>query len=158
MKDANNKTTTTLSIIVAIIICAAGIALAVYAIALNPSHSETGAKTESPHGRTTHESNRKDAPLATDIAEAAIAIKYGNEGFAQPIYEVNSGELVRVENNSDREMYFAAGEHEHHDVDSSVDLGVIEPGKFSVFKAPQAGTYLFHNHDNDSHTGQLIVR
>jgi len=159
MNKENSSKTTFIPVGVAAVIAVIGVGMAVYALTLGPSedssakHSTNVAHEHSAHA---HDDSVK-APAASTEA-AALTISYTNDGFALTEFTVKASELVRVENNSDTEMYFAAGEHEHHDINSPVNLGTIEPGAASSFIAPKAGTYLFHNHDNDEHKSTLVVQ
>jgi plastocyanin len=146
--------TTVLAVGAALVIAVLGIGTAVYALTLDTSESKTQVSETSGHS---HTSDDKKAS-APSTEKASLVITYGNDGFEQASYTVKSGETVLVENASKEEFYFTTGDHHNHDIHSPLNLGTIAPGESSSFVAPEAKTYGFHNHDNETEAGTLIVQ
>ena len=157
MSKDNNSKTTFIAVGTAVLMVIIGLAATAYALTL-----DTGSKKPAKHAEETtyehsHESDHKKAAPAS-AHEASAVIVYGNNGFEQQQYTVNQGGTVLVKNESSVDFYFTTGPHEHHDIHSPLNLGTIAPGGSSSFVAPEAGTYIFHNHENDAQTGELIVQ
>lgn len=153
-----NDSTTIVALVAAVSIAVIGVAIALYALALEPTSEKDEAK--STHANThhySHEAGEKHTQTISD-SEASVVITYTNEGFENAVYTVNSGETVRVANKSKIEMYFTTGNHHNHDINSPLSLGVIAPGESSSFVAPKPGKYGFHNHENEHQAGELIVK
>lgn len=154
--------TTIIAMLVAGAISIGGIGAALYALTLETSEHEAMAVTatqkqeETSNGHAHHNENKTAATPSAE--QASIVIVYAANGFEKQSYTVKTGEAVLVENKSDQEFYFTTGDHHNHDINSPLNLGTIAPGKSSSFVAPAAGTYGFHNHDNETEAGELIVQ
>lgn len=151
-KHSSNKVTF-LAVGAATLIVIVGLAVAVYALTLDAGSKEPAKHAE----ESTHEHSHEKAAAAS-TQEAGAVIIYGDDGFEQQTYTVKQGDIVLVKNESSVDFYFTTGPHEHHDMYSPLNLGTIAPGGSSSFVAPQAGSYIFHNHENDAEMGELIVQ
>ena len=163
MSKDNNKVTTIFAVGAAVLIAVIGIAAAVYALTLDTSKEHASAQVSEAgheHAASDGHSHAKDDKKATapSAQEPAATIVYGNNGFEPALYTVKSGETVLVKNTSKEEFYFTTGDHHNHDINSPLNLGKIAPGGSSSFVAPAAGTYGFHNHDDETEAGELIVQ
>lgn len=157
MRYNRDNKTTFLAVASAVLLVIVGVAAAAYALTLDTGSRNPVARSEESTHKDSHESDHKKAAAAS-AQEASVVIVYGNKGFEQSSYTVKQGETVLVRNESSVDIYFTTGPHENHDIYSPLNLGTIAPGESSSFVAPQAGTYKFHNHDNDAQSGELIVQ
>lgn len=160
----SNVAVTVVSIICAALLALVGLVVAVYALTYESSEEAVDSSVQERKNvdGDTHEhrgSNDKSQATPADLTKkAAAVIAYSDEGFATTLYQVKSGEIVRVQNVSKISMYFTTGDHHNHDITSPLNLGVLQPGQAADFIAPAAGVYGFHNHDDETQAGELIVQ
>ncbi len=87
----------------------------------------------------------------------AATITYTDAGFSPQTTSVASGSTVRVVNNSKAELHFASGPHPQHNLNSELNMNELAPGREGTIHVTREGEWSFHNHENDSHTGTIIV-
>lgn len=143
-----SKKTTVLTTVVA-----AALLLIVIVIALNAPNRDT-AKQEVTN--TTQQSAD-----ATQTAEAdqkvAATISYTDKGFEPNTVTVKAGDTVRVQNNSTMTLSFNSDDHPAHTKDSELNVGNVPQGGSETFTVSKKGTWGYHNHNNASDTGTIIV-
>lgn len=87
----------------------------------------------------------------------ATTITYTDAGFSPQTTTVASGSTVRVVNESKAELYFASGPHPQHNLNPELNMSELAPGKEGTIRVTREGTWSFHNHENDNHTGTITV-
>lgn len=98
-----------------------------------------------------------ETPDDEDQSENNVIIIYTNNGFNPESYTVKVGGTVTVRNDSDETMDFASDNHPTHTVNSELNAGEITQGETKSFTVDRVGTWGFHNHERDSHTGSITV-
>jgi plastocyanin len=87
----------------------------------------------------------------------AATITYTDAGFSPQTTTVASGSTIRIVNESKAQLRFASGPHPQHNLNSELNMSELTPGKEGTIHVTREGTWSFHNHENDSHTGTIIV-
>lgn len=123
----------------------------------------TRDKKEPEHDHSSHSHTDDTQPTDTNDAssntEASdIVITYTDSGFNPDSYTVTSEGTVTVRNDSSMTLDFASNDHPAHTDNSELNIGEIAPGASASFVVKAKGTWGFHNHDNDAHTGTLVVQ
>ena len=154
--NQRNKKTTIISIATALLIIVIGLAAAAYALTLESPKKES-MTTESSEAQSNHGDTTDDEVALADRKVGAVIV-YSDKGFENTSYSVSAGEVVEVENKSNKDFYFTIGSHENHDMHSPLSLGALKPGESARFVAPEPGVYGFHNHDDQTEEGALAVQ
>ena len=84
-------------------------------------------------------------------------ITYTDAGFSPKETTVSSGSIVRVVNESKAGLRFASGPHPQHNLNPELNMSELVPGKDGTIRVTREGRWSFHNHENDAHTGLIIV-
>lgn len=148
-----SKKTTLLTIVIAAVLL-----LAVVAIAMNapnkPATNDTITETE----ETTQQAPATETEGATeDEQQAAATIVYSDSGFEPTSLTVKAGDTVRIENKSSLPLSFNSDDHPAHTEQDELNVGDVPRGGSREFTVSEKGTWGFHNHENATHTGTLIV-
>jgi len=105
------------------------------------------------------------APAATDTSssdsntsgDVASTITYNGSFFKVSNDRIKSGSIVKVSNNSDKELDFDSDPHPVHTDNTELNEGDIAPGKSKIFTLVKVGTWGFHNHLDASQHGTITV-
>jgi len=89
--------------------------------------------------------------------KAAAVITYNGSTFSLSTNTVKSGDTVKVENKSDKDLDFDSDPHPVHTDNKELNAGDIAPGTSKSFVLTTKGTWGFHNHLNASQNGELTV-
>ena len=146
-----DKTSKIVIAVVIVIIAAAGIAIAFSDN--NDTQQPTAAANNSPSTQT----NEENAESSEDDAEVAATITYTDAGFTLDNGTVQAGDTVRVVNNSDSALDFSSGPHPVHTEQQELNIGLVTPGSSKTFVVTEPGTWDYHNHEHDSHSGTITV-
>jgi len=95
---------------------------------------------------------------STTETASAQTITYANSGFSPATITVKVGEEITVVNNSGNDLDFASDDHPTHTKESEMNIGVVSEGGSKTFSISKTGTWGYHNHDNASHTGTIVVQ
>ncbi len=106
------------------------------------------------------------APATTDNTTPSTAapdsssstITYSDSGFSPATLTVKAGTLVTIKNNSSMDLQFSSDDHPTHLKDPELNQADIGPGKTQTFTPTTKGTWGYHNHQNSTDTGTLIVQ
>lgn len=122
-----------------------------------PDTTDTANTSDTQSGSTTDTDT--ETPADTDETPAAdsVTIVYTNSGFSPRDYRIKMGGTVTVRNDSDEVLDFASDDHPVHTDNSELNAGEISPGETKSFTVDRTGTWGFHNHERDSHTGTIVV-
>ena len=102
--------------------------------------------------------NKEQTTNTTDDNETVAAtITYGDAGFSPSVYKVKTNDSVRVANNSSRDLEFSSDDHPVHTDEPELNMKKLAPGESGTFTVTKTGTWGFHNHLDDRHTGSLEV-
>jgi len=104
----------------------------------------------------------QEAPDDSD-EEAALSathiVTYTNDGFSPANLTINQGDTVKFVNGSNRDFSPASNDHPSHTIyagfDAREDLG---PGESYSFTFERVGTWGYHNHELEGHTGTIVVQ
>lgn len=102
----------------------------------------------------------EDTDSSTEVdtnTEVTVTITYTDEGFQTSSTTVPAGSTIVVVNESSGTLQFASNPHPQHTDNSELNLPTLAPGERESMVVEQTGTWGFHNHLNDSHTGSLTV-
>lgn len=108
-------------------------------------------------GHTDHTHSEETSSSSSSPESADVVIIYTNSGFNPTNYTVKSGGTVTVQNDSNSVLDFASNDHPAHTDNSEMNIGEITSGTSATFMPKTAGTWGFHNHENDLHSGTLVV-
>lgn len=112
--------------------------------------------TSSSQTPAAEDNTSEQSPASTENAQEAT-ITYTNDGFSPASLTVKSGTVVTVKNESSRPLQFSSDPHPEHTNNSELNESVTSPGKSTTFTAKRTGTYGYHNHLDETHTGSLVV-
>jgi len=99
------------------------------------------------------------APAETKPSAKTVAISYTDAGFSPTTVTINKGDSVTFTNNSNSSMWVASGPHPVHTNYPEFDQKTgVTKGQSYTFKFEKAGTWGFHNHQNPSKFGSVIVK
>lgn len=148
-----SKKTTLVTIVIAVLLLAA-----VAAIALNAPAKKTGTANSNNTQTTESEtSEASETPEAT-TSEPTATIVYTDDGFEPEEVTIKAGDTVRIENKSSLSLSFNSDDHPSHTDISELNVNDVPEGGSRDFVVTKAGTWGFHNHDNASHEGKIIVQ
>lgn len=99
----------------------------------------------------------QNSQTGNENTEAAAVITYDGNGFSLSTNTVKSGDTVRVDNKSDKDLDFNSDPHPVHTDNKELNAGDITPGASKSFVLTLKGTWGFHNHLNSSQNGELTV-
>jgi hypothetical protein len=86
----------------------------------------------------------------------SATITYTDSGFSSGLV-VAAGTQLTIRNNSSGTLQFQSNPHPTHDANQELNVGSIAPGGSETITLSNKGTWGYHNHLNDSHTGTIIV-
>jgi len=89
--------------------------------------------------------------------EADSTIVYNGSFFKVSKDKIKSGSIVKVMNNSDKDLDFDSDPHPVHTDNTELNEGEIAPGKSKIFTLVKVGTWGFHNHLDSSQHGTITV-
>jgi len=89
--------------------------------------------------------------------EVTATITYNGTEFTPTTTTVQTGDVIKVVNNSENTLFFASDEHPTHLDNSELNVGDIEPGASATFSITSSGTWGFHDHYNAGAGGEIIV-
>lgn len=149
-----SKKTTVLTIIIAAVLL-----LAVVAIAMNAPNKKTPDETTTDTPEATQQSTPAGTEGTLDGEEQQVAatIVYSDGGFEPSSVTVKAGGKVRIENKSSMPLSFNSDDHPAHTDQAELNVGDVPKGRSREFTVTKTGTWGFHNHDNATHSGKLIV-
>lgn len=115
---------------------------------------ETNNQTQTQTQETTEATENQ---TETTPQTAAVTIVYTDNGFNPSSYTATAGTLVAIKNESSRVLDFASDAHPIHQDNQELNVGVIDPGETTTFTVQETGTWGFHNHEFENHTGTIKV-
>lgn len=147
-----SKRTTILTVVIAAVLL-----LAVAVIALNAPNRVTD-RTQTDTTTTQPETDQTQTPAEEEeVTDVAATITYTDGGFEPASVTVKSGDRIRIENKSSSSLSFNSDEHPTHTDQSELNVGNVAQGSSREFTVSETGTWGYHNHDNSSHTGEIVV-
>lgn len=104
-------------------------------------------------------SNESDSSqIEPDVEqEAAATITYSGTEFTPSSTTVQTGDVIEIINESSNVLYFASDDHPLHHDNSELNVGDIQPGSSTTFTISTSGTWGFHDHNNASASGEIVV-
>lgn len=149
-----SKKTTILTVVVAAVLL-----LAVIAIAMNAPDRSVTDETVAETPETTLPSTTPSDGIAPDASDrqTTATITYTDNGFEPTSLTVKAGSAIRIENKSSMPLSFNSDDHPAHTEQGELNVGDVPRGGSREFTVTETGTWGFHNHENASHTGELIV-
>lgn len=85
-------------------------------------------------------------------------IKILATGFDPKTITIKTGETVRWENKSGKDVSINSAPHPAHTDYLPLNLGVVADGGTASLRFDKAGTYRYHNHFNPSQSGSIEVQ
>lgn len=109
--------------------------------------------------------NQSQAPTTTqneqtgtiDSRTDAATITFTNDGFSPTTLKVKKGTKVTIVNSSPSPVQFSSDDHPTHQEDPEINMSELAPGESGSFTVTTVGTHGFHDHNDESKTGTLIV-
>jgi plastocyanin len=142
----NKATKTVLVIVVLAVVVGAGL------VFFLPNKSNApGSSTNS------SDTNSSDAS-PTDEQTVAATITFDGNTFSSSADTVNSGDRVKITNNSDQELQFDSDPHPVHTDNSELNVDEVAPGESKTFVLNKKGTWGYHNHLNSGQSGKITVK
>lgn len=134
------------------------VALGVFFMRPDDSGQTTTQTNEtSTNSQQAAENTAQDTEEETEQPAETVTITYTDNGFSPENYTVKSGTKVVVKNNSSNDLQFSSDDHPTHRENPELNTQTIGPGEIAEFTPKTTGTWGFHDHLNDSHTGTLMV-
>lgn len=103
--------------------------------------------------------NSPESSTQTANVQSKVVITYTDAGFMPQTITIKSGDIVTFVNQSSRKMWTASDPHPAHtnypDFDEKVSVGKGESWSFVFDKV---GSWGYHNHNNPSDTGTIVVK
>ena len=138
------------------------------AIALTRKSDPKPAATDTASSTTPDESSDEDTADTTPTTStdttppteeqsSAATITYSDSGFGPATVTVKSGGKVTISNNSSRTIQFNSDPHPSHTQNSELNLGTVAPATSKSFTVTKTGTWGYHNHLNQTETGNIVV-
>jgi hypothetical protein len=129
----------------------------------------TSADTRQAHSNSSHSHDTAmtdhDMPSATTTVDPTtigaetpkVTLNYTDSGFAPSPLTLKAGTALTITNNSSGDLMFASEDHASHNENTELNMNVIKPSSSGTLIVTKTGSWGYHNHDNDNHTGRLIV-
>ena len=117
----------------------------------------TQSSDDAPNTSTTQSTNQS-SPSSASEETPANTIVYTDNGFNPETVQTTVGSTITVKNDSSRILQFSSDPHPEHTDEDELNLSSLAPGKSTTFSASRTGTFGFHNHLNEDHTGKLVVQ
>jgi plastocyanin len=141
----------TIWVIILLILVAAGGAWVYFAT--KPSETANNEKTD-----TTKNTEENSPPVNNETGqETAATITATNDGFTPNTVTVKKGQSIKVVNDSSSPIEFSSADHPTHLQDPELNMSELQPGESGTITVTNAGTHGYHDHQNPSHTGKIIV-
>lgn len=87
-----------------------------------------------------------------------VTVTYTNDGFSPSTITITQGDTVRFINDSNRGFHPASNDHPNHTIYPGFDANdEIDPGGSYSFTFDRVGTWGYHNHELEGHTGTVVV-
>jgi plastocyanin len=109
----------------------------------------------------TDEVDEEEEPVSGEEAagSAIHTVTYTNDGFTPASLTIKQGDTVEFVNRSDRDFHPASNDHPDHTIYPEFDArDEIEPGGSYSFTFERAGSWGYHNHELEGHTGTIVVQ
>ena len=90
-------------------------------------------------------------------ATASATITYTDKGFDPSTVTVKTGDSIKLVNNSSLSLKFSSDDHPTHLKDPELNLSDLSPGATTTFNVTQTGSNGYHNHNQPSDTGIIVV-
>lgn len=150
---------------VLLVVVAALLVWAFAARGANAPKTESADSNVSTHDDHDHSHDTDTATDGSDDANQTAAssqaseetIVFTNDGFSPKDLTVKLGTKITVRNDSNQRVQFSSDDHPTHRINTGMNLRVLAPGESGTFTAGPVGTFGFHDHINDRHTGVLKV-
>lgn len=85
-------------------------------------------------------------------------ITYDDNGFSPQMLTTKAGEKVTIKNESNQPLQFSSADHPTHLKNDELNLDTIAAGESQTFTPTTKGTFGFHNHLDDDHTGTIVIQ
>ena len=142
-------------LLIAIIIVAA---IAVGVI-LFTNKSDTKSSSDKTPSTSTNNSGSASTDTTQSDKKIAATITYDGTTFSPEKTTVKAGETVKVINtSSNASLGFDSDPHPVHTDNPDLNAGEIGPGQSATFSTDKTGTWGFHNHDDPTQHGELVVQ
>lgn len=141
----------TIWVIILLILVAAGGAWTYFAT--KPSETTPDAKTD------TSTNNESNSPPVNDETgqETAATITATNDGFTPSMVTIKKGQSIKVVNDSSSPIEFSSADHPTHLQDPELNMNELQPGESGTITPKNVGTHGYHDHQNPTHTGTIVV-
>lgn len=100
---------------------------------------------------------RQNPTPAPSTADAAATITYVDSGFVPQTLTVQSGDIVRIMNESSRALQFSSDDHPIHLDNPELNMASLRPGEEGAIQVVSNGTWGYHNHLRPGDTGSITV-
>ncbi len=100
-----------------------------------------------------------DINQATEIPTAGIQVMYTDTGFEPGALTIKAGQKIEFMNHtSSKDLHVGFGEHlDHSEYPDQIAHPLIKPGGGDIVTFPTAGSFEYHNHFEEGHTGTVAV-
>ena len=137
--------------------------------------SANGSLMPAPGTDNTSLTGSDNIPNDTDLGSTTtntVTVLYSTSGFSPSTITIKQGDTVTFTNNGGGEMWIASAPHPTHQAyDGTTEAqhcasGYTGPAPFDQcgagttfsFKFDKVGTFTYHNHDNSSKFGSVVVQ
>lgn len=142
--NTNNNSKVLIGVIVAVLVIVG--AIFIFALSRGSNVTTTNPTTQpiQPESTVNNVQQQVVTVTTTGFTPATLSIKAGS----RVVWQNKSGQVVTVN----------SANHPTHQVYRPLNLGEFNDGSSVQLVFDKAGTYTYHNHLNDSQTGQIVVQ
>lgn len=148
-QNSNPKTGLIVGIVIALLAVAC---LVVYALQASGQPTDL----EQSKADQTTDSSQTSEEAAPNPSER-MTITFRDSGFEPRELTVKRGTVITVKNESSTRVQFSSDDHPTHRDNSEMNLDVLSPGEAGSYTASTVGTWGYHDHIDDSKTGEITV-
>ncbi len=143
--------------IIAIVLVVAGV-LALTKKSNNSSSSTTPTtSTSQSTTQTTPATNSTQSGSNTDQTSSGSTITYDGSSFSPSTLTVKAGTTITIKNTSG-ELSFNSDPHPTHTDNTELNVGIVSSGQSKTFTVNNKGTWGYHNHEDPTQRGTIIVQ
>jgi plastocyanin len=89
--------------------------------------------------------------------KVAATITFDGSKFSPELTSVKTGDIVKVTNNSDQELFMASDPHPTHTDEPELNAGEVKSHESVTVSVTKVGTWGYHNHENPNEHGRIKV-
>jgi plastocyanin len=133
----------------------------IYLIAAPKNKNSTASPTTSSNQSTTSDTAKTQNPQSTIPSTTPVAagtITYNGSSFSPSTLTIKTGDTVKITNASSSPLTFNSDPHPTHTDEPELNVGAVETGQSKTFTVTKTGSWGYHNHNDPSQRGTIVVQ